>query len=443
MKTPRLDIESTPSPRSRRRIERLSTTALSVSILWLIHSSCIAAQESPQPQNSSEDLSQRFEEEQAELRRLRRMLEEEEAQIVEQRKILERREMRLKELAAQLGRLPTAAHQGSQESSPAGPSPPTVGEAPAISSSPPAVAPIFQQQGVLTPAGTTILEPVVEFGYSTNNRLTVIGYSILPAINVGYFDVSQVSHTVLSAEIAARYGITNRFELEGRVPYVYRQDDTTARPFGQSANNDQLYESSGSGVGDIEFTARYQLNHGDASRPFYVASMRVKSDTGRSSFDSSLFSPLPGNALPLQNELATGSGFWAVQPGLTALFPSDPAVLFGSVTYLYNFSRHLDRPDLGLVGTVNPGDEIGVNFGMGFSLNDRASFSLGYDHTYVMRPTLNGSALPLSMVAQVGQLLLGYSYRTSPRYTANLSLAVGATRDSPDVQVRFRLPGSF
>ena len=41
--------------------------------------------------------------------------------------------------------------------------------------------------------------------------------------------------------------------------------------------------------------------------------------------------------------LATGSGFWAVEGGLTMLYPSDPAVIFGSLSYLHNVSRDIDN----------------------------------------------------------------------------------------------------
>ena len=70
-----------------------------------------------------------------------------------------------------------------------------------------------------------------------------------------------------------------------KVPYVYRQDSTTARPLAQAAIVDSVFNSEGNGLGDIEFTARYQLNRGGPGTPFYVGSLRFKTTTGTGPFD--------------------------------------------------------------------------------------------------------------------------------------------------------------
>src|SRR6185312_10609475 len=53
-----------------------------------------------------------------------------------------------------------------------------------------------------------------------------------------------------------------------------------------------------------------------------------------------------GTGSPL--EMPTGSGFYSLQPGMTWLYPSDPVVFFGNVSYLHNFPR--DNVSLTLVG---------------------------------------------------------------------------------------------
>ena len=130
------------------------------------------------------------------------------------------------------------------------------------------------------------------------------------------------------------------------------------------------------------------------------------------------------------------------------LYPSDPAVFFGSVTYLHNFARdNVSRTVLNgekeFLGTIAPGPIIGFNFGMGLALNEKSSFSLGYDHSSVGRTRHNGEVVPGSVRTQLGTLLLGYSYRLSK--TTSLSVAVGAglTTDTPDVSLTVRLPMTF
>ena len=93
-----------------------------------------------------------------------------------------------------------------------------VGQAPAPDTRPPAVAPIFEQPGVLTPRGKFVLEPSLQYGYSSADRVALVGYTIVPALLIGLIDVQAVKTTTLTSAIALRYGLTNRMELEVRVP---------------------------------------------------------------------------------------------------------------------------------------------------------------------------------------------------------------------------------
>ncbi len=103
-----------------------------------------------------------------------------------------------------------------------------------------------------------------------------------------------------------------------------------------------MFSSSGKGVGDIEFTGRYQLNDGGNDSAYYVGTLRFKTRTGKDPFEVVTATSVPGGGLntQLQRQLPTGSGFYTLQPGLTALFASDPAVFFGSVSYQYNIPRN-------------------------------------------------------------------------------------------------------
>jgi hypothetical protein len=320
-----------------------------------------------------------------------------------------------------------------------GQAPQSIGQAPQRTDTrPPEVAPIFQAPGVLTPKGRLVLEPSLQYDYSTNNRVAIAGFSILPAINIGLIDVRTVNRSVWTAALTTRYGITNRFEIEGRLPYVYRRDTTVARPFGKESATDQAFDADGNGIGDVELTGRYQINEGGMDKPYYIGTLRLKTRTGKSPFEVETFSPFAGSGV-LQKELPTGSGFYGLQPGLTVIYPTDPAVFFGSATYMHNFKRNVG----GGFGEIDPGDIYGFNFGMGLALNEKASFSVGYDHSIVSKLKQDGVVPPASTSSQLGTLLLGYSFRTSLKTTWSLSLGIGATKDAPDVQLRLRVPTSF
>src|SRR3546814_3443265 len=81
-----------------------------------------------------------------------------------------------------------------------------------------------------------------------------------------------------------------------------------------------------------------------------------------------------------------GSGFAAVQPGVTWLYASDPVVFFGSFSYLHNFKREdvsrtvltgapegFPQTTTEFIGEVDAGDIIGFNIGVGLALNERRS----------------------------------------------------------------------
>ncbi len=324
-----------------------------------------------------------------------------------------------------------------------------VGRAPERDERPPAVAPIFNQPGVLTPRGKLVLEPSYQFGYSSADRVALIGYTVIPAILIGLIDARQVKTTTQTGAIALRYGLTNRFELELRVPYVYGHTDTISREIFTGSATDKVFTSRGHGIGDVEATARYQLNDGGADRPYYVGWLRFKSRTGRDPFDVTTdcvqrcVQNATGTGLPLQ--LPTGSGFYALQPGVTWLFPSDPVVFFGNLSYLHNFPRHHVSRTVLLggkepLGTVQVGDIADVSIGMGLALNDKASISIGYDQSFLGITKQNGKTVAGSARSVLGTLLIGGSYRFSDRRSMNFTLGVGVTRDTPDATVTVRVP---
>jgi hypothetical protein len=330
--------------------------------------------------------------------------------------------------------------------------PAPVGKSPATEGRPPEVAPLFEQPGVLTPQGRYVLEPSLQYGYSSSNRVALVGYTIIPALLIGLIDVREVKRNTMTAALSARYGVSKRLELEVRAPYVYRTDATVSREILDGSATEGVFSANGLHMGDVELGARYQLNDGGIDKPFYVGSLRLKTRTGTDPFEvvtdckQRCIGNTTGTGLPL--DLPSGSGFYSLQAGLTVLYPSDPAVFFGSVTYMHNFARdNVSRLVLNgereFLGKVAPGDVFGFNFGMGVALNEKSSFSLGYDHSSVARTLLNGEVVPGSVRTQLATLLLGYSYRLNANTSLNVSVGAGLTRDTPDVSLTVRLPMTF
>ena len=326
-----------------------------------------------------------------------------------------------------------------------------VGVAPAAAEAPP-VVPMFDQPGILTPPGRYVLEPSLQYGYSSSNRVALVGYTIIPALLIGLVDVREVKRNTLTAALTGRWGLSNRLEAELRVPYVYRSDASISREIFTGSASEQSFSSRGHALGDVEMALRYQLNQPSADRPYLIGSLRFKSRTGKDPFDvvtdcvTRCIGNTTGTGLPL--DLPTGSGFYSLQPGLTWLMASDPAVFFGGISYTHNFgrsdvSRRVLDGQREYIGSIKPGNIWGLNFGMGMALNDRSSFSMGMDLSSIGRTKQNGTPVASSVRTQLATLLMGYSYRLSQRTTLNVSVGAGLTRDTPDLTLTVRLPMSF
>jgi hypothetical protein len=339
--------------------------------------------------------------------------------------------------------LPQLSPQASSSSLPTGPVGIAPPPEPAVEAQ---VQALPEGQGVLTPAGTLAIDSAFDYTSSSTNRLVFRGFELVPGIQIGLIEASDADRDTAGTSMTVRYGVTNRFEIEARVPALYRRDRIqVAQQRGESIVRELKLKEQG--IGDIEFAARYQLSRPQSQQgqsqqgqgPIWVANVRVKSDTGIGPFDVGY------DEFGVATGLATGSGFWAVQPGINFLLPSDPAVIFGSLSYLYHIGRDVNRTvGNARIGRVEPGDAISGNLGFGFSLNPRFSFSLGYKHSYIFpsKTTINDT-VQKSDRAQVGAFTFGMSYRLTERQSVNIGFDLGATADAPDLGVSIRFPLSF
>ena len=381
------------------------------------------------------------------LEALRQQLAEQTRRIDELKRAVATEEAGLRNLRRAVGDATLGTQRGGADTSGTAGAPAqvgAVGQAPSEESKAPQVAPIFEQPGVLTPRGKAVIEPSVQYSYSSSNRVALVGYTIIPALLIGVVDVREVKRTTLTGTLTGRYGLTNRAEIEAKLPYVYRYDTSVGREVLQGTATNPAFNARGHNIGDIEITGRYQLNDGGPNQPYYVGSLRFKTRTGKDPFEVLTSNNIEGIRDGIQTEPPTGSGFYSLQPALTVLYPSDPAVLFGSVSYTHSFKRSdvTRNTDTGPeeLGDIQPGGIFGFNFGMGLALNERSSFSIGYDNSIIGKTKQNGQTTADAVYIQLGTLLLGYSYRLSPQRSLGLSLGVGVTRDTPDVTLTMRVP---
>ncbi len=314
----------------------------------------------------------------------------------------------------------------------------TVGAPPPPSKEPaPQMAALPESIGVLTPPGKIIFDPSLEYSNTSGNRLVFRGVEIVTGVQIGVIEASDTDRDSVTATLAARMGLTNRLEVEARLPYLYRHDEITTL----AQRDDTITRTTsleGANIGDIELAARYQMTDGRNGWPIMVGNLRYKSNTGKGPFD------VARDEFGIATKLPTGSGFWGLEPSLTFLVPSDPAVLFATLGYLYHAPDTINQEINGVtIGEVDPGDSINASLGFGFAVNQNFSFSLGYRHSYI-KPTRTqfNSLWQASDDLQAGSVQMGLSYRFNESNTVNTSFEFGITEDAPDARIVFRMPFS-
>ncbi len=304
----------------------------------------------------------------------------------------------------------------------------------------PEVSIIPERGGVLTRQGQLVLEPQLEYAQSNVNRFFFQGFEFVDAVLIGLIEATDAERETLQAALGARVGVTNRLELEVRVPYLYRDDSVENTAFVSGTPQELPAQSAtGAGLGDIEVAGHYQINDGLGGWPYFIGNLRVKTNTGTSPFEVDFDSE------GVAQDLATGSGFWAVQPSVTTIFPSDPAVFFGNLGYTWNIERDVNETIAEThIGNVDPGDSVNTTFGMGISLNERTSFSFGFEYNYVFETEQESNGVTAeSDKLKVGSLLLGWSYQLTDDVGLNLNTAFGVTEDATDFRTTLRVPIRF
>lgn len=300
---------------------------------------------------------------------------------------------------------------------------------------------------MLTPEGEFVFEPSLEYSHASSNRFTFRGTEIQEVVLIGAIEARDADRDFFSAAGTMRYGVTDRFEVEARVPYVWRSGDLTFTiPVLGEEEAERTESLSGDGLGDIEVAGHYQLNSGRDGWPVFVGNLRFKTRTGKGPFD------VDRDADGIEQELPTGSGFYEVEPSITAILPSDPAVLFANLGYAYRIKDGDVNERVGdfVVQEVDPGDAIKTSVCMGFAVNEELSFTLGYKHSFIMETETElletgtgATSTQESSNLHIGSALFGLSYRFSDQVRVNLDFELGVTEDAPDMRATLRLPVNF
>ncbi len=305
--------------------------------------------------------------------------------------------------------------------------------------------------GVLTPRGQFVIAPSFEYDYWSQNQLGVNGFQIIPGITFGNIFVNRVEQNIGTAAVTIRAGITDRLEANVKIPYVVNYGSTNSLiPLTDQVQNLGV-NASNANLGDIQFGASYQINAGQNGWPIFVGNFLFKTITGVSPFDVPIVTsndpdPYGKYFQGAPKKLATGTGFYSLEPSLTVLYPTAPGVLFANLLFIENLGRTVNiQSTSGGPPTptkLTPGRALALTFGIGFALNDRTSLTLSYQQEHVFTAYANGQAIKGSPYS-FGTFNFGLGYELSQSTRLNVSVGVGAGPNAPVAKILMEVPYRF
>ena len=294
---------------------------------------------------------------------------------------------------------------------------------------------LLQRGAILLPKGILQVEPSFDYTRYSSDRVAISGVSIFEAIVIGTIRVDQVNRDIYTAALTGRYGILDRLQIEGRIPWVYRRDQEL---IGIGTPNERERDIDGSGLGDIEASLVGQAWIGREGVPDVLVRLRGRFPTGTNPFDIPTIIEDPGmDNTPRLTKAPTGNGYYSMAPGFTLVWKSDPVVFFGGFNYSVNFASNTDQ-----FGEVNPGDNWELVLGVNLALSERVSVNLSFFDSQFNATTVNGRVQPGTSFNS-GLLLLGTSVYFTPTSVLLVTVGAGVSQQSPDFQIFISTPTLF
>jgi hypothetical protein len=217
-----------------------------------------------------------------------------------------------------------------------------------------------------------------------------------------------------SANVLIRYGLAEDLEFNFAVPLVYTQRELDTRPFELRSEGTtplpSFSRAADVGFGDINWALRYAAVHEERGLPEVTLNVNAKADTGDA-------------------DRGLGTGHWNVGTGASLVKTIDPVVLFGSLGYTWTLEQ----------GDVDPGDQIPYSIGMGFSLNDRVSFSMAMTGAAIRRTEVDGNKIGGSGL-DINSLQFTTTVQLAKRVYLEPFVGFGLTDEAIDFLVGINVP---
>jgi Putative MetA-pathway of phenol degradation len=293
------------------------------------------------------------------------------------------------------------------------------------------------------PQWRLVIEPSFEYDHITSQNVALSGFTIFEAILIGQVVVERVKRDIYLPAMTMRLGYKDA-EVSLKVPYVFRSDTAVfPTPGGTGAIVQRGF--SDSGIGDLQPYFYYHIIREGKWRPWVpdtILRVGMNFPTGKDPFNLNR-QQVPGLGL-VATEFPTGTGMWGATVGATFVKSADPAVLFLSVGYFYNFGRQV-----GVAGSppINYGDiklpnSFEYNLGFILALQEKFSINFALNQKIAGKTTQNGNPLPDTAINAIA-FNIGATYVVSPRFSLDFLVGIGLTPDAPDVSLLVRMPMTF
>ena len=289
--------------------------------------------------------------------------------------------------------------------------------------------------------------PEEEKGKTIEDILSAVGrqYSLLKkgtiglsyTFNYSYFSGDAISDAAnLNIErrynhnftntITTEYALLNNLTVSANFPFAYKYNR-----LGTSSSQEAT------DFGDISMGLTMEPILWKGGMPTTTLSLGVSLPTGSSPYK-----------IDPNHSLATGSGYYSINGGISLSKVIDPLVAFGSLSYSYglpieSLSQHWDKTHT--LTRMEPGSSIGLAFGFGYALSYQASLNLGAQLSYSFdnKYTLNDTATVENGTSLSSSFNVGTGWRISPSRSIYVSLGIGLTVNDPDVSLSLKLPFEF
>lgn len=244
------------------------------------------------------------------------------------------------------------------------------------------------------------LQGEIEFELSVVNTTdTQINARLGPAI------VPEFQFRSTTASLLVRYALTDDLEVNLFLPAVTSERDYDFLFLNPVPG---LEDDKASGLGDVRLGLRYQLLRERGGAPDMALSLEYKTDTG---------------------DEGIGTNDDSVSLKSTFVKTIDPVVFFAEFGYNHTFENE----------DVDAGNELFMQLGTGFSVNDRVSFNAQYIARSVGKTEVAGAEVNGSE-RDIANLQFGVTTQLTKDVFLEPFLSVGLTEDAADVSIGLSVP---